>query len=372
MFLCTVKLFLFVNNFVVVAAPPQSPPLLEEGDELSESLSQLTFGTQSCTINTSSSNSYHGHSLTDNCLTQYPHTDDETKTFEESGTQTLRDSNNSSSTNAESDDTDEPITDGRRITGQVKWFNVKKGWGFIIGEHGEDIFVHQSGVNKAGFRSLDDGEMVEYEIRNTDKGPEACKITGPAGSSVLGSQRRKRMRILQKQRKNRCFNCNVEGHIASSCPIPNSTKRCHVCLKDDHLMRQCPHQPLLLQQESGAAGLMGTSPPNVSTLSGLAQITPPPPPPHLRAPIVTSQAATMSPLTMPPTPSASLISQMQLQAQLQLMQPTQLSPLLQTQQLLQSQQLSATAPQLYYTLATNPGQPFLYTYVPRFPSGPPI
>ena len=119
MFLCTVKLFLFVNNFVVVAAPPQSPPLLEEGDELSESLSQLTFGTQSCTINTSSSNSYHGHSLTDNCLTQYPHTDDETKTFEESGTQTLRDSNNSSSTNAESDDTDEPITDGRRITGQV-------------------------------------------------------------------------------------------------------------------------------------------------------------------------------------------------------------------------------------------------------------
>ena len=46
----------------------------------------------------------------------------------------------------------------------------------------------------------------------------------------------------------RCFNCNVEGHIASSCPIPNTTKRCHVCLKDDHLMRQCPHQPLILQQ----------------------------------------------------------------------------------------------------------------------------
>ena len=63
----------------------------------------------------------------------------------------------------------------------MKWFNVKKGWGFIIGENGEDIFVHQSGVNKAGFRSLDDGEMVEYEIRNTDKGPEACKITGPSG-----------------------------------------------------------------------------------------------------------------------------------------------------------------------------------------------
>ena len=65
----------------------------------------------------------------------------------------------------------------------MKWFNVKKGWGFIIGENGEDIFVHQSGVNKAGFRSLDDGEMVEYEIRNTDKGPEACNITGPQGRS---------------------------------------------------------------------------------------------------------------------------------------------------------------------------------------------
>lgn len=61
---------------------------------------------------------------------------------------------------------------------------MKKGWGFIIGENGEDIFVHQSGVNKAGFRSLDDGEMVEYEIRNTDKGPEACKITGPQGKAL--------------------------------------------------------------------------------------------------------------------------------------------------------------------------------------------
>lgn len=61
-------------------------------------------------------------------------------------------------------------------TGQVKWFDVKKGFGFIVGPSNEDVFVHFSVIQSDGFRTLKDGEMVEYELHEGDKGCYASDV----------------------------------------------------------------------------------------------------------------------------------------------------------------------------------------------------
>jgi cold shock protein len=70
-----------------------------------------------------------------------------------------------------------------RITGKVKWFNENKGYGFIVGEEGgKDIFVHYSEIRDDGYRTLAEGEVVEYELMDSPKGPQA--------KAVLRSQKR--------------------------------------------------------------------------------------------------------------------------------------------------------------------------------------
>ena len=54
--------------------------------------------------------------------------------------------------------------------GNVKWFNDEKGYGFIEGPYGEDVFVHYSTIKISGFKTLKQGELVEYELLETDKG----------------------------------------------------------------------------------------------------------------------------------------------------------------------------------------------------------
>ena len=61
--------------------------------------------------------------------------------------------------------------------GTVKWFNAEKGYGFITGEDGNDVFVHYSGLNMEGFKSLDEGEAVEYDVIQGQKGPQAVNVT---------------------------------------------------------------------------------------------------------------------------------------------------------------------------------------------------
>ncbi|MBY0312781.1 MAG: cold shock domain-containing protein [Phycisphaerales bacterium] len=62
------------------------------------------------------------------------------------------------------------------ITGQVKWFDPKKGFGFIVGPEGQDIFVHYSKIQGDGFRVLKDGSSVVYDAELTDKGWHASKV----------------------------------------------------------------------------------------------------------------------------------------------------------------------------------------------------
>jgi CspA family cold shock protein len=61
-------------------------------------------------------------------------------------------------------------------TGIVKWFNNKKGYGFINEEGGRDIFVHFSSINMDGYKSLNEGEQVAFEVEESSRGPEAKNV----------------------------------------------------------------------------------------------------------------------------------------------------------------------------------------------------
>lgn len=60
--------------------------------------------------------------------------------------------------------------------GTVKWFNNQKGYGFITAEDGKDVFVHFSGLNMEGFKTLEEGASVEFDIADGAKGPQAVNV----------------------------------------------------------------------------------------------------------------------------------------------------------------------------------------------------
>ena len=63
------------------------------------------------------------------------------------------------------------------MKGTVKWFNNQKGYGFISDEQGNDVFVHYSGLNMDGFKCVDEGAEVEFDVVNGAKGPQATNVT---------------------------------------------------------------------------------------------------------------------------------------------------------------------------------------------------
>jgi cold shock CspA family protein len=78
-----------------------------------------------------------------------------------------------------------------RNTGVCKWFNPRKGFGFITrDDNKEDIFVHQTAIYASGFRSLDEGEQIEFDIEENSGKIVAVNVSGPGGNYVKGSQRK--------------------------------------------------------------------------------------------------------------------------------------------------------------------------------------
>jgi CspA family cold shock protein len=61
-------------------------------------------------------------------------------------------------------------------TGTVKWFDAKKGFGFIEQENGDDVFVHFRAIQGDGYKSLDEGQAVEFDLEDGDKGPQAANV----------------------------------------------------------------------------------------------------------------------------------------------------------------------------------------------------
>jgi CspA family cold shock protein len=75
-------------------------------------------------------------------------------------------------------DTSEMMEGGTSFmtVGTVKWFNADKGYGFIAPESGEDVFVHFSAIQSTGYRSLDEGQVVEFDVTQGPKGPQAANV----------------------------------------------------------------------------------------------------------------------------------------------------------------------------------------------------
>lgn len=68
--------------------------------------------------------------------------------------------------------------------GKVKWYDKKKGYGFVVGPDGKDVFVHYTGFDDPSLRTLNEGQTVEYEVAQGEKGPRAIKVRLASNSPI--------------------------------------------------------------------------------------------------------------------------------------------------------------------------------------------
>ncbi|XP_048882075.1 protein lin-28 homolog A [Brienomyrus brachyistius] len=135
-------------------------------------------------------------------------------------------------------------------SGVCKWFNVRMGFGFLSMTNREgsqveppvDVFVHQSKLHMEGFRSLKEGESVEFTFKKSCKGLESLRVTGPGGGPCVGSERRPKGKSVQRRRSkgDRCYNCGGLDHHAKECKLPPQPKKCHFCQSIAHMVANCP------------------------------------------------------------------------------------------------------------------------------------
>ncbi|KAL6211941.1 hypothetical protein ACLB2K_017164 [Fragaria x ananassa] len=148
-----------------------------------------------------------------------------------------------------------------RLTGTVKWFNDQKGFGFITPENGgEDLFVHQSSIRTEGFRTLGDGESVEFQIETDNDGrTKAVDVTGPEEGPVQGrgsgggGGRGGGGGGGYGGGGGNCFKCGEAGHIARDCSegggsyggggrSGGASGGCYQCGESGHFARECPNR----------------------------------------------------------------------------------------------------------------------------------
>lgn len=129
-----------------------------------------------------------------------------------------------------------PVATGPRMSGVVKWFNPTKGFGFITPDNpGLDVFVHQSEIQLPGFRSLAQGEPVEYQLYDGQKGPKALKVTGPQGSQVKGAPRQTKPKAEKAPEKSQVQSNLIKlasnylqmNHVPVSTPVLAPTQALH-------------------------------------------------------------------------------------------------------------------------------------------------
>ena len=102
--------------------------------------------------------------------------------------------------------------------------------------------MHKSKLYIDGFRSLKEGEAVEFTFKKAGKGLESIRLTSPGGVFCIGSERQPKGKNMKKHRSkgDRCYNCGRLDHHAKECKLPPQPKKCYFCQSINHVSAPCP------------------------------------------------------------------------------------------------------------------------------------